>query len=366
MQVGRSVKDLLSAIGDVCERYTQRDEMEHNTQLMYLTPSFRSYKFSLLVCRATSLKTAIKSKNQTLKHLNQVLNICYLLTAIKKGDLHIQEEPIRCHAMAEWSRLLQKDSLNLTCVLNNSSNYALEQGWTLSVTVFPLSYSLSEGGQTPSTNFLFPFQNIHSGESLEVSLPLATAGDASFPMTVSCSLIFSLSSLLGEEVADFPGVQKSCISLPLNNLTVDWLHALRVSSPIDVYKKALCSNTMLDTIQAFLRSHRIRCGGSGERGESASKPEPEQYSASVRVSSELLESVLGLKVLDPQGQKLDPQHVCLSLLEWLLSEGPGGVRTGPRGDKISSPVVHAQGPNGHTVKLTVKEVKDFNYIDKSF
>lgn len=319
-------------------------------------------QFSLLFCRATSLKTAIKSKNQILKHLNQALNICYLLTASKKGDLHIQEAPVRCHAVTEWSRLLQKDSLNLTCVLNNSSNYALEQGWTLSITVFPLSYSLSKGGQTPSTNFLFPFQNIHSGESLEVSLPLATAGDASFPMTVSCSLIFSLSSLLGEEVADFPGVQKSCISLPLNNLTVDWLHALRVNSPIDVYKKAPCSNTMLDTIQAFLRSHWIRGSGRGDGGESASKPEPERYSASVRVSSELLGSTLGLKNagLDPQGQ-----HVCLSLLEWLLSEGLGGVRTGPRGDKISSPVVHARGPNGHTVKLTVKEVKYVNYVDHS-
>lgn len=321
-------------------------------------------QFSFLFCRATSLKTAIKSRNQILKHLNQVLNICFLLTASEKGDLHTREEPIRCHGVTEWSKLLQKDSLNLTCVLNNSSNYALERGWTLSITVFPLSYSLSEGGQTPSANFLFPFQNILSGESLEVSLPLATAGDAAFPMTASCSLIFSLSSLLGEEVAHFPGVQKSCISLPLNNLTVDWLHALRVNSPVDIYKTALRSNTMLDTVQAFLRSHWIRCGGRGEGGESASKPEPEQYSASVRVSLELLGSTLGLKNagLDPQGQKPDPQHVCHSLLEWLLSEGPGGVSTGPRGEKISSPVVQAQGPNGHTVKLTVKEVKDRNYI----
>lgn len=324
-------------------------------------------RLPLLSCRATSLKTAIKSKNQILKHLNQVLNICYLLTASKKGDPRTREEPIRCQAVTEWSRLLQKDSLKLTCVLNNSSHYALERGWTLSITVFPLSYSLSEGGQTPSRNFLFPFQNIHSGESLEVSLPLATAGDASFPMTVSCSLIFSLSSLLGEEVADVPHVQKSCVSLPLNNLIVDWLHALRVNGPADTNKKALCSNTELDTIQALLRSHWIRCSGRGEGGESASKPEPEQYSASVRVSSELVRSTLGLEKagLDPQGPKLDPQHVCLSLLEWLLAEGPGGVRTGQRGDKISSPVVHARGPNGDTVKVTVKEVKDSNYIDKS-
>lgn len=84
----------------------------------------------------------------------------------------------------------------------------------------------------------------------------------------------------------------------------------------------------------------------------------ELYSASVRVSSELLRDTLVLKSsdLDPQGP---PQNVCPYLLEWLLSEGPGGVKTGHRGDKIalSSPVVHARGPNGHTVKLTAKEVK---------
>ncbi|XP_044034755.1 Fanconi anemia core complex-associated protein 100 isoform X3 [Siniperca chuatsi] len=40
------------------------------------------------------------------------------------------------------------------------------------------------------------------------------------------------------------------------------------------------------------------------------------------------------------------------------TEGPGGVKTGHQGDKIalSSSVVHARGPNGHTVKLTAKEV----------
>lgn len=320
--------------------------------------------FSSLSFRASTLKTAIKSKNQILKHLNQVLNICFLLTASTKSEepLHIQEKPIRCHAMTEWSRLLQKDSLNLTCVLDNSSPYALEQGWTLSITVFPLSYSPSEGGENPSTNFSFPFHNVHPGETLEVSLPLAAAGDASFPMAVSCSLIFSLSSLLGEEAANLPGSQSSCISLPLNTLTVDWLHALQVNSPIATHKKAtsMCSNTTMDAIQALLSSRRIRCSGRREGGESASKPEPEQYSTSVRVSSELLRNTLVLKNsgLDPQGQKLAPQHVCLSLLEWLLSEGPGGVRTGQQGDKISSSVVHAQAPNGHPVKLTAKEVKN--------
>ncbi|XP_030255035.1 Fanconi anemia core complex-associated protein 100 isoform X2 [Sparus aurata] len=325
-QVGRSVRDLLSAIGDVCDR-------------------------------ASMLKTGIKSKNQILKHLNQVLNISFLLVA----GTNSEENLIRCHATTKWSRLLQKDSLNLTCVLDNSSPYVLEHGWTLSVTVFPLSYPPSAGGESPSTNFSFPFHSLPAGESLEVSLPLAAAGVASFPMTVSCSLIFSLSSLLGEEAANFKGLQCSCISLPLNTLTVDWLHALQVSSPIDAQKMATsqCNNTATDTIQTFLNSRRIKCSGRGEGGgENASKPKREQFSASVRVLSELVRDMLVVKSSDedPQGPKLALQNVHVSLLEWLLSEGFGGVRTGHQGDKMSRSVIHARGPNGHTVKLTAKEV----------
>ncbi|XP_042363888.1 Fanconi anemia core complex-associated protein 100 [Plectropomus leopardus] len=324
-QVGRSVRDVLSAIGDVCER-------------------------------ASALRAAVKSKNQILQHLNQVLNISFLLIANKNGEEHlsIQEKPIRCQGITSWSRLLQKESLNLTCVLDNSSPYILERGWTLSIAVFPLSYPPSAGGQCSSTNFSFPFNNLHPGDTLEVSLPLEAAGDASFPMTVSCSLLFCLTSLLGEEAADLPGLQSSCISLPLNTLTVDWLHALQVNSPISTHQKVTSqpSNTT-DTIQAFLRS---RGGGKGERGgESSSKP---QHSASIRLSTELLRDTLRSSDLDAQGPKLAPQNVCLSLLEWLLSEGPGKVKTGHQGDKIAlrSPVVHARCPNGHTVKLTAKEV----------
>lgn len=316
--------------------------------------------------RESLLKTAIKSKNQTLRHLNHVLNISFLLAASTNSAQQppIQEKPIRCHAVTTWSRLLQKDSLNLTCVLDNGSSYILERGWTLNITVFPLSCSASAGGESSSTNFSFPFCNLHPGEKLEVSLPLSATGDTSFPVTVSCSLIFSLANLLGqEEVAKLPDAQISCISLPLNTLTVDWLHALQVNSPTATHKNATSQSydiTTTDTIQAFLNSRQMRRSGRGDGGgESAPNPEKEQYSTSVRVSSEFLKDTLMLKTsdLDPQGAKLAPENVCFSLLDWLLSEGPGGVKSGKQGDKINSSVVHARDPNGHTVKLTAKEAK---------
>ncbi|KAG7506602.1 Fanconi anemia core complex-associated protein 100 [Solea senegalensis] len=326
-QVCRSAGDLLSAIGDVCER-------------------------------VSALKTAIKSKNQILKHLNQVLNISFLLIedANTEDQPPKQEKQIRCHTRTRWSRLLQKDSLNLTCVLENSSSFILERGWTLSITVFPVSSSLTAGKESSSTNFSFPFHNLCPGETLDVSLPLAAAGDASFPMRVSCSLLFSLSSLLGEqEVTHLPGLQSSCISLPLNTLTVDWLHVLQVD-----IKKTTTSHSFYieaDPIQAFLNSHRTEFSRQVETGgrEGPSKTEQELFSARIRVSSELLRDML-VSDLNPQGSK---SGLCLSLLDWLLSEGPGGGKGGQQRDKIdpSSSVVHARGPNGARVKLTAMEVK---------
>lgn len=303
------------------------------------------------------LKTALRSKGQVLKQLNHVINISLLLAASAKTEehFHTRETPIRCRAVTQWSRLLQKDSLNLTCVLDNSSPYTLERGWTLSICVSPLSYPPSIGGKCSSTNFSFPFQNINPGETFEVSLPLAAAGEVFLPFTVSCALVFSLSSLLRAEELNRLGLQDSCISLPLNTLWVDWLHSLQLNAPEAAHKKdtAQLTSTTMETIQAFIKSHQFSCGGGDEgRGGALTV---EQYSASVQVSLELLKSMRGWESsgLEGQGQG---QNRCISFLEWLLSEGCGGVRRGHTRDKISSPVIYARGPNGLAVKLTAKEV----------
>ncbi|XP_041829565.1 Fanconi anemia core complex-associated protein 100 [Melanotaenia boesemani] len=331
--VGHNVRDFLSAIGNVCER-------------------------------ASVLETIIKSKNQILRKLNQVVHISFLLTASTNTEEHhpVQEKPIRCHATASWSRLLQKDSLNLTCILDNSSPYILEQGWTLCVSVSPLSYSSTAGKETSSTNFSFSFHTLCPNETLEVTLPVAAAGETSFPLTINCSLMFSLLALLGEEeLAAFPDLQRSCFSLPLNTLTVDWLHTLRVISPTPAHRMTTSqsSSFMGSGVQAFLNSHQFRCSrGTDRGGESASKPE--SYSASVCISSELLRDTLKSKSFDfdHKGPELAHQHLCFTLLDWLLSGGAGGVQMARKGDEIdsSSSVVHARCPNEATVKLTAKEV----------
>ncbi|KAM9715406.1 Fanconi anemia core complex-associated protein 100 [Menidia menidia] len=321
-QIGRSVKDLLSAIGDVHER-------------------------------ASALEATIKSRNQILRQLNHALNISFLLTAADDAEEHRlpKEESIRCHAVASWGRLLQKDSLTLTCVLDNSSPYSLDRGWTLCLAVCPLSSSSTATEETSSTNFSFPFHSLGPGETLDVSLPAAAAGQASFPLTVSCSLVFSLSDLLGEGRAASPfGSEIRSLSFPLDTLTVDWLHVLQLTGPTATSHS---SGRAADGVRAFLSSRRVGRSRAVDSGG-----QPERYSASLRVASELLKDTVQLKGLRPdtKGPEPDPQSLGLSLLNWLLSERCGGVKASPGGEKVDSTVVHARAPNGAAVKLTAKEI----------
>ncbi|XP_077407430.1 Fanconi anemia core complex-associated protein 100 [Vanacampus margaritifer] len=300
--VGRSIKDVLSAIGNVYER-------------------------------ASVLKASIKSRNQTLQRLNQVLNISILLNSRTLAP--VEDKPIRCRAATSWSTLLRKDTLNLKCVLENGSCYILERGWTLNITTSSLCDSTK--GQSRSTHYSFPFQNLHPGEKFEISLPLATAGDWSLPCAVSCSLVFSPSDLLGEETAATTLPEGGVVSLPLNALTVDCLHALRPVDPADAK-----SPPRDDAVRAFLESRR------GERGDAIDV----RHSTSIKLSSQLVRDVLKL----PQGSpKETPANACVSLLDWLLCEGHEGVTM--QGDKMAADgsAVHARAPDGYTVKLTAKE-----------
>ncbi|KAM9832373.1 Fanconi anemia core complex-associated protein 100 [Neosynchiropus ocellatus] len=303
--VSRSVRDLLSAIGDVCER-------------------------------ASGLQRSITSKKETLRRLNQVINIGFLLNATSEDLPKNQDKLIRCHGKTSWRRCLQEDRLNLACVLVNGSPFEFEQGWTLAMAAFaPCS---STGGH--ATSFSFPFSDLGPGEELEVSLPLA-ASDVGVPVTVSCSLVFSLSSLLKEEeLRSLPDLENSCISLPLNSLTVDWLHALQVIGAADrSISSRSHSSRRVDPIQAFIRSQQ-----SGAERESSSVDEKETFSAGVQVSTDLLRQTI-LNSSDSF------KPASSSLLDWLLTDVPGSAR---RGDGSA---VQARAHSGDLVKLSAREVQ---------
>uniref|UniRef100_A0A8C6TNX0 FA core complex associated protein 100 n=1 Tax=Neogobius melanostomus TaxID=47308 RepID=A0A8C6TNX0_9GOBI len=311
-QTGLSVKDLLSAIGDVCER-------------------------------ASHLKTSIKSKNHILRCLNQVMNVSFLLLNTPNGA----EQPIRCHAATKWTRLLQKHSLHITCVMENNSPYLLEQGWILNITVCPLSDISQE--QSASTNYSFPLCSLNPGQKSEVTLPLTAVDDALFPITISCVLVFPLGTLFDEkQLASLLKAQNSMIILPLNSLTVDWLHALQLSTSASDKTVATCARTKTsDALRGFLKS---------KGKERVDKGETKAYSAGVKISSDLLRDTLLSKSSDRERKE---SNLCVTLLEWLLSEPHREVAGHPLESRTHSAVLHGQGPNGSLINeaLAVVEVQ---------
>ncbi|XP_059892404.1 Fanconi anemia core complex-associated protein 100 [Gadus macrocephalus] len=341
-QVGQRIKDLLSAIGDVCER-------------------------------ATVLKASIHSKTEVLRQLNQVLHISSLLLSDhnKEDHLPVQKRPIRCQTLSQWSRVLQRDTLNLTCVLQNTSPYVLEQGWTFCVTLQPLSHPLGEAGEGSSRTLSFPILDLRPGGEFEVSLPLATAGDTSFPVTVRCSLVFMLARLLAEEKPaappagghpdpSLPGLGGGCFSLPVDTLTVDWLDALRVCKPGDGNKDGGFPPTegaSVDPLQAFLDVREVvGRGRSGDTGGALRSKAGGGHSACVRVCQQSLSAALEWAAAGaaPRGSEGAPS-LSSAVLDWLLpSSGPGGGGTSTRA--VDDAVVSARCPGGRPVRLTAKEV----------
>uniref|UniRef100_A0A8C2AZR6 FA core complex associated protein 100 n=1 Tax=Cyprinus carpio TaxID=7962 RepID=A0A8C2AZR6_CYPCA len=74
--------------------------------------------------RAESLKHRLQEKNESLKCLNQVINVFGLLLENHRNENACDvgsKLPLSCRGVARWSSLLQRDSLTLTCVLENSS-----------------------------------------------------------------------------------------------------------------------------------------------------------------------------------------------------------------------------------------------------
>ncbi|KAL7856861.1 hypothetical protein SRHO_G00157600 [Serrasalmus rhombeus] len=314
-KVGQTVKDLLAGIGNVWER-------------------------------ATSVKLQLQLKNNVLKRLNQVINICSLFLTYQKSSQEGKDckPPISCHGVAKWSTLLQKEALVLTCTLENLSAYVLDQGWTLCIEV-QSPYSLTAEGT--SKTYSFALKKLDCGQKMEVNLPLESRGEEFVPVKIQCFLVYSLQSLLHkEECRNFSASEipvshfledKSCISLTLNTLTLDWLDCLRIGQPAS-HSEIPKQNSVWEATCIFLRSRRIHT-------EEQPMPKADHHVVAIRISFDLLKTVLGFRACSSA-------VLCVSVLNWLLF---GMFETG--GQKfVESAVVCAHGPDRQPVRLLTKEV----------
>ncbi|KAL7869337.1 hypothetical protein AOLI_G00133250 [Acnodon oligacanthus] len=313
-KVGQTVKDLLAGIGNVWER-------------------------------ATSVKLQLQLKNNVLKRLNQVINICSLFLTYQKSSQEGKDckPPISCHGVTKWSTLLQKEALVLTCTLENLSTYVLDQGWTLCIEV-QSPHSLA--AESTSKTYSFALKTLDCGQKMEVSLPLESRGEAFVPVKIQCFLIYSLQSLLHKECRNLSTSEiplshfledKSCISLTLNTLTLDWLDCLRIGEPA-LHSEIPKQNSVWEATCIFLSSRRIHT-------EEQPMPKADHHVVAIRISFDLLKTGLGFR-------DCSSAALCVSVLNWLLF---GMFET--VGQKlVESAVVCAHGPDRQPVRLLTKEV----------
>ncbi|KFV80589.1 Fanconi anemia-associated protein of 100 kDa, partial [Struthio camelus australis] len=300
-EAGQRIKELLSGIGNTSER-------------------------------VSFLKKAVDQKNRALASLNQVMNVSAALLSSQEG-----QKPIACTVTANWSCLLLQDTVTISCVLENCSEYSLEEGWTLCVQLFASPCALEEDSVDSGTTFTFPIDQLLPGSKRELTLPLGSAADTKLdlPLTISCALYYSLRDILGSgsdssEALDdfFPddspilSPDREGICLPLSECTIDMLQCLRFeSSPPgpDASPPAAVLPAPPDPVETFLKVSREQTEPDGVKDSELPRApgdgNPPPSAASIRVSSELLKNAL----------KNSSSGVPLSCatLRWLLAENAG-------------------------------------------
>ncbi|XP_025892661.1 Fanconi anemia core complex-associated protein 100 [Nothoprocta perdicaria] len=325
-EAGRRIKELLSGIGNTSER-------------------------------VSFLKKAVDQKNRALASLNQVMNVSAALLSSQDGH-----KPIACTVTANWSCLLLQDTVTISCVLENCSEYSLEQGWTLCVQLLASPCALEEDSVDSGTTFTFPIDQLLPGNKRELTLPLGSAADTKLdlPLTISCALYYSLRDILGSgcdspEALDdfFPddspilSPDREGICLPLSECTIDMLQCLRLESgPRGPEAPALAPAPPAapEPVETFLQVAREQTepstGKDGEPGDGDLPPS----AASIRVSSELLKNAL----------KNSGSGVPLSCatLRWLLADNAAAEAL--RGAEVAA--VRGAAPRGGEVQLRVREV----------
>ena len=248
-------------------------------------------------------------KNRALASLNQVMNVSAALLSSQEG-----QKPIACTVTANWSCLLLQDTVTISCLLENCSEYSLEEGWTLCVQLLASPCALEEESVDSATTFTFPIDQLLPGNKRELTLPLGSAADTKLdlPLTISCALYYSLRDILGSgsdssEALDdllpddspILSPDREGICLPLSECTIDMLQCLRFeSSPPgpDASPPTAAPPAPPDPVETFLKVSREQTEPEGVKADELPPAPGEENlppsAASIRVSSELLKNAL--------------------------------------------------------------------------
>ncbi|XP_061867102.1 Fanconi anemia core complex-associated protein 100 isoform X2 [Colius striatus] len=325
-EAGRRIKELLSGIGNTSER-------------------------------VSFLKKAVDQRNRALASLNQVMNVSAALLSSQEG-----QKPIACTVTANWSCLLLQETVTISCLLENCSEYSLEEGWTLCVQLLASPCALEEESVDSATTFTFPIDQLLPGTKRELALPLGSAADTKLdlPLTISCALYYSLRDILGSgsdssEALDdllpddspILSPDREGICLPLSECTIDMLQCLRLeSSP----PGPDAPPAPPDPVETFLKVSREQtepqAGNTAELPPAPAQGKLPPSAASIRVSSELLKNTLKASASDVP--------LSCATLRWLLA-GNAGAEALSRGDVAA---VRGAAPDGAEVQLLVREARN--------
>ncbi|NXT78812.1 FP100 protein, partial [Zapornia atra] len=310
--------------------------------------------------RVSFLKKAVDQKNRALASLNQVMNVSAALLSSQEG-----QKPIACTVTANWSCLLLQDTVTISCLLENCSEYSLEEGWTLCVQLLASPCALEEESVDSATTFTFPIDQLLPGNKRELTLPLGSAADTKLdlPLTISCALYYSLRDILGSGSDDSDALDdflpddspilspdREGICLPLSERTIDILQCLRFESGPPRPDASAPAAAPPDPVETFLKVSREQTEPEGGKGSELPDVPGEgnlpPSAASIRVSSELLKNAL----------KTSSSDVPLSCatLRWLLAENAGAEALSS--EEVTS--VHGAAPDGGQVQLLVREARN--------
>ncbi|XP_012888594.1 PREDICTED: Fanconi anemia-associated protein of 100 kDa [Dipodomys ordii] len=321
---GQRIKELLSGIGDISER-------------------------------VSFLKKAVDQRNKALTSLNEAMNVSCALLSSREGP-----RPVSCTTTTAWSRVQLQDVLMATCLLENSSCFSLERGWTLCVQVLASASALDLGAAGPAVTYTIPVDSLGPGSRREVTLPLgpSESGEFELPVTVSCTLFYSLREVVGGALAPADPLEapfleeqpldllpeQEGICLPLSKHTVDMLQCLRFPSLVAAHTQApRLPGPAHDPVDAFLET--CQPPGSQPSGPASLRAKYlPPSSASVRVSAELLRAALEAA---RSGVPL-----CSATLQWLLAENPAVDII--RARALSS--IQGVAPDGTDIHLVISEV----------
>ncbi|GCC25219.1 hypothetical protein chiPu_0003627 [Chiloscyllium punctatum] len=343
LSAGQRIKDLLAGIGSVTDRIT-------------------------------SLKHVMQQKDKALKGLNQDFNICCGLLSSQedqeKGTVS-SKQLISCCVTAKWNRLLLQDSLVVSCILENFSDWPLEHKWSLCVKVIKQTSALTKSSDSTAFTYNFPITELVPGKKMEVTVPLNSASDdfIAFPVSIHCFLYYNLNSILTGNVNECPFPHSSLLApgcsdnngicLPLNTHVIDLLDCLHINGggaaevipALNINRKSRTSDPLKIFLQSLMcfeadnvkNSEKLKGSFSVPASESIAK---EPFSASIKLSPELLKAVL--KDLGTGNGAITGSDV----LQWLFSGNPevATVRMQPL------PMVHCTAPDDSRVRILSKQV----------